>query len=91
MQMGFDLTSGEWTDLAEVLTMDLRPVLFLERTGDRVRLTWPVAFTNQVVEMTTSLPGIWSELTTVPTISDQMFQVEQDSTNPRRFFRLRSR
>ena len=84
------LSAGNWTDLAVGSFVVLpRPELFALRNGTGLKLTWPAAFTNQVLESATGLRGAWSEVLATPTLVDDHFEVNQPTTNSACFYRLR--
>lgn len=84
------LAAGDWTDLAmEAFVVLPRPQLSALRNGTGLKLTWPAAFTNQVLESATGPTGTWSEVLATPTLVDDHFEVDQTTASSTCFYRLR--
>jgi len=61
-------------------------------SGNRVRISWPVALTNYSLEFKTNLSAgtLWSSVSTAPTISGSERVVVQTNTISPSFFRLKN-
>jgi hypothetical protein len=64
------------------------PRLRLDPAGPAVNLSWPGSVTNHHLQSATALPAGWTDVTNVPSLQLDRWQVTLPANEPAQFFRL---
>jgi subtilase family serine protease len=86
---GYDLCTGWGAPAGQSLIDALMPVLTITASGNQVSITWPLIWTNAVLQQNADLATTnWLTVTNSVNILNDQFQVKVTSAGAAKFFRL---